>query len=191
MKTDAVTFDGQRWSNAEEDRVDVIDYDPRWPVRFADEAAAIRSALGTEPRLRIEHFGSTAIPGVAAKPIVDNLLILRIDTDWRRFVAPLQALGYVHWAENPRADRMFFVKGIPPYGECRTHHVHIRTPVDAKDAILFRDYLRGHPEAAARYESLKREMARLYPTDREAYTRGKKLFIEAILTEARVQRRIL
>lgn len=85
---------------------------------------------------------------------------------------------------------MFFVKGMPPYGERRTHHIHVRTPADAKDAILFRDYLRSHREAAAQYEALKREMASLYPTDREAYTRGKKIFIETILTEARTRRRI-
>lgn len=75
MNTGQLTFDGQRWSNVDEDRVNLVEYDPRWPTRFADEAAAIRAALGAESRPRIEHFGSTAIPAIASKPVIDIILI--------------------------------------------------------------------------------------------------------------------
>jgi GrpB-like predicted nucleotidyltransferase (UPF0157 family) len=79
---------------------------------------------------------------------------------------------------------MFFVKGMPPFGERRTHHVHVRTPADARAVLLFRDYLRGHAEEALRYASLKRELAGRYPADRDAYTEGKRQFVEEIVRKA-------
>lgn len=187
MSQSEVTHDGTRWSNAEKDRVAIADYDPAWPARFAEEAQAVREAIAGKARFRIEHFGSTAVEGLAAKPVIDIMVVSDEREAWPRLVAPIEALGYAYWADNPRTDRMFFVKGMPPYGERRTHHVHVRTPEDSADALLFRDYLRSHPDEAKRYEQLKRKLAKKYPTDREAYTEAKEAFVSEIVKRARAE----
>ena len=84
-------------------------------------------------------------------------------------------------------DQMFFVKGMPPFGSRRTHHVHVRLPDDAARELAFRDLLRAHPALAREYEQLKERLAARYPTDRDAYTAGKTAFI----TEALAQRAVL
>jgi GrpB-like predicted nucleotidyltransferase (UPF0157 family) len=181
---DQVTFDGQRWSNADADVVQLCDYDPQWPMRYEAEARRIRSALGTTLDFALEHFGSTAIPGLTAKPIIDIMLIASDPSGWPVLVRPIEELGYAFWSDNPRRDRMFFVKGMPPFGTGRTHHVHVRTPEDARSAVVFRDYLRRHPDEAARYAALKRELAGRHGTDRDAYTDGKTAFVDAVLAKA-------
>ena len=180
-----VTHDGQSWSNADQDRVELVDYDPRWPALFEAEASRLRVALSHILDFTVEHFGSTAIPGLAAKPIIDIMLIATDQSRWTRVIEPIQGLGYVLWAENPRQDRMFFVKGMPPFGERRTHHIHVRTPSDAEAAILFRDHLRRHPEDLARYASLKRDLAKRHTTDRDAYTEGKSRFVDEVVCKTR------
>jgi GrpB-like predicted nucleotidyltransferase (UPF0157 family) len=111
------------------DDVRIVPYDPAWPALFRIEATRLRAALDPDLGLGIEHFGSTAVPGLAAKPIIDILIaVASLARAKATMVEPVQALGYVYWAENPKPDRMFFVKGMPPYGERRTHHVHITQP---------------------------------------------------------------
>jgi GrpB-like predicted nucleotidyltransferase (UPF0157 family) len=185
-----VTHDGRRWSNAEEDRVDLVDYDPRWPSLFDEEAARLRAALtGLDlGPLRLEHFGSTAIPGIAAKPIIDIMLVSAEPSRWPDLIEPIKSLDYVYWTDDPRRDRMFFVKGMPPFGPRRTHHIHVHTPDDARPALVFRDYLLRHPAAIARYARLKRELQALHPTDREAYTAGKSELVAEIVREADADR---
>ncbi|MGH7480846.1 MAG: GrpB family protein [Longimicrobiales bacterium] len=180
-----VSFDGERWSNAAADPIELAGPDPGWPARFESAADEIRRALDGIASPRVEHVGSTAIPGIAAKPTLDILLMPAPGSDWSALVAPLESIGYVHWATNPRRDRMFFVRGMPPHGTGRTHHVHVRRPPEARAMLLFRYYLIAHPDAAARYERLKRELAARHATEREAYTRGKDAFVEAVLEEAR------
>jgi GrpB-like predicted nucleotidyltransferase (UPF0157 family) len=133
------------------DEVEIVAYDPRWPAMFAEEALLLRRALDDGLVVGVEHFGSTAIPGMAAKPIIDILVAVRSLAAARTTVIdPLQRLGYVFWAENPKTDRMFFVKGMPPYGARRTHHVHITEPAgEPWSNLLFRDYLRAHPDEAS------------------------------------------
>lgn len=110
------------------DDVILADYNPRWPALFAAEAARIRSALGDDLVTAIEHFGSTAIPGLAAKPVIDILVGVRSLSAARIQAVPaLETLGYAFWYDNPATDRLFFVKGLPPNGP-RTHHVHIVEP---------------------------------------------------------------
>ena len=180
-----VTHDGRRWSNADQDRIeDLVAYDPSWPVQYEAEARAIRAALAGRPAGELVHFGSTAIPGLAAKPIIDIMLITGERAAWPALIEPIEGLGYVFWADNPRQDRLFFVKGMPPYGTRRTHHVHVRTPEDARVALVFCDHLRAHPEEAARYAALKRELATRYPTDRDAYTEGKARYVDDIVRKA-------
>ena len=180
-----VTHDGQGWSNADHDRVELIEYDPRWPALFEAEADRIRAALSSILPFTLEHFGSTAIPGLVAKPVIDIMLVSTDQEHWTRLIEPIRSLGYVFWAENPRQDRMFFVKGMPPFGTQRTHHIHVRTPSDAETALLFRDHLLRHPDDVARYASLKHELATRHTTDRDAYTQGKGQFVDEVVRKAR------
>ena len=168
------------------DEIEIVDYDPRWPAMFAEEAALLRQALDADLLIGVEHFGSTAIPGMAAKPIIDILIAVRSLAEARAtMVEPLRRLDYVFWADNPKTDRMFFVKGMPPYGARRTHHVHITEPTgEMWSRLTFRDYLRTHPDEAQRYERLKRALAVVHHADREAYTDAKAAFVEEILTKA-------
>ena len=179
-----VTHDGNRWSNADQDRVDLVPYDPSWPAGYEAEARAIRTALAGLSDFELVHFGSTAIPGLAAKPIIDIMLISADRSGWPALIEPIKGLGYVFWAENPRRDRLFFVKGMPPFGARRTHHLHVRTPEDARVALVFCDHLRRYPDEAARYAVLKAELAARYPTDRDAYTEGKARYVDDIVRKA-------
>src|SRR5450432_802953 len=167
-----VTHDGKQWSNGAEDTIEVVDPDPSWPDQFVTESRAILDVLHPL-KPRIEHFGSTAIPNLPAKPIIDIFIMVADVSDWPKLVAPLSSLGYIYWAENPRTDRMFFVKGMPPFGRRRSHHVHVRTPADAMAELRFRDWLRKHPDDAARYAKLKYELVERFNSDREAYTESK------------------
>jgi GrpB-like predicted nucleotidyltransferase (UPF0157 family) len=165
------------------DDVEIVPYDPTWPALFAAEAERLRSALDPDQVLGIEHFGSTAVPGLAAKPIIDILIaVASLPIAKATMVEPILALGYVYWAENPKPDRMFFVKGMPPYGERRTHHIHITEPDGEmwRRRLPFRDHLRADPDEARRYEALKRDLARRYPADRERYSDAKTDYVEAI-----------
>jgi GrpB-like predicted nucleotidyltransferase (UPF0157 family) len=131
-----VTHDGQRWSNADQDRVELVAYDPSWPARYEAEARAIRAALAGLADFELVHFGSTAIPELAAEAIIDIILTSGDRSAWPALIEPIKTLGYVFWADNPRRDRLFFVKGMPPFGTRRTHHVHVRTPEEARTALL-------------------------------------------------------
>lgn len=179
-----VEHDGKRWSNADQDRVDLVDYDPGWPARYEEEARALRAALGGLADFALTHFGSTAIPGLTAKPIIDIMLVAPDASVWPRLIVPIKGLGYVYWEDNPRRDRMFFVKGMPPFGARRTHYVHVRTLEDARAALVFCDYLRAHPDEAARYAALKHELAARHSTDRDAYTEGKARYVDEIVRRA-------
>lgn len=168
------------------DEIEIVDYDPRWPEMFVIEAACLRRALDPALVIDIEHFGSTAIPGLAAKPIIDIFITVRSIAAAQSAITPLVALGYVFWAENPKKDRMFFVKGMPPYGERRTHHVHIMAPgEELQTRRLFRDYLLAHPDEAQCYAALKRNLGQRHRHDREAYTRAKDDYVASITVKAR------
>jgi GrpB-like predicted nucleotidyltransferase (UPF0157 family) len=134
----------------------------------------------------LEHFGSTAVPNLSAKPIIDILIAVRSLADAQAcFVEGLRNLDYVYWAENPKQDRMFFVKGMPPFGPRRSHHVHV-TEIHGQmwQRLAFRDYLRAHPEEARTYAQLKRRLAAEHPADREAYTGAKAAYIESVMRKA-------
>ncbi|MUL38642.1 GrpB family protein [Gloeocapsopsis dulcis] len=168
------------------DEIIIVEYEPLWSQQFEEEAATIWQVLGNDLVTRIEHFGSTAVPGLAAKPIIDLLVGVNSLEEAKCHVPLLKALGYVYWQEDPRPGRMFLVKGMPPYGFQRTHHLHI---VEADSALwerlLFRDYLRSHPDEVQRYAALKRQLAECSKTDREAYTNAKTDYIQAVMAQAR------
>jgi GrpB-like predicted nucleotidyltransferase (UPF0157 family) len=164
------------------DDVRIVPYDPDWPALFTAEAARLRDVLDPKQIVGIEHFGSTAVPGLAAKPIIDILIaVVSLAAAKSAMVEPITRLGYLYWPDNPKTDRMFFVKGMPPHGQHRTHHVHITEPNGEmwQRRLPFRDHLRAHPDEARRYEALKHELAARYPDDREMYTTAKSDYLEA------------
>lgn len=170
------------------DEVIIVEYNPNWVFLFEQETASIRTVLDGCLVTRIEHFGSTAVPGLAAKPIIDLLVGVRSLAEAKQVaVSPLDALGYAYWFNNLDPQRMFFVKGLPPNSP-RTHHIHMVEPNSLLwERLLFRDYLRKHLDEAARYAQLKCNLAQRFSSDQEAYTIRKAEYIESIMQKAREQ----
>ena len=168
------------------DEVEIVDYDPRWPLLFDEEAKRLRVVLDPSLIVGLEHFGSTAIPGLSAKPIIDILIAVRSLCVARgSFVEALRGLDYVYWADNPKKDRMFFVKGMPPFGSKRSHHVHVTEPQgEMWQRLAFRDYLRAHPEEAETYGRLKKRIAAEHKMDREVYTDAKSTYVASVMRKA-------
>jgi GrpB-like predicted nucleotidyltransferase (UPF0157 family) len=169
------------------DEIEIVDYDQSWPRLFESERARLARALADDAILAIEHAGSTAIPGLAAKPIIDIFVAVpSIDVARTTLVEPILALGYVYWEANPDKDRMFFVKGMSPHGARRTHHVHVFEPTSEfwRCTLAFRDYLREHVDVAESYQQLKRSLAVQYRSDREAYSRAKDEYVKAVVRKA-------
>ena len=170
-------------ANPEGGAVVIVEYDPRWPLRFGEEARLL-AAIG--PRVvAVEHVGSTAVPGLADKPIVDILVGVRRLEDAVACVAPLAAIGYEYVPEYEAEipDRRYFRKA--PFGE-RTHHLHVVEFGGAfwRRHLAFRDWLRTHPEDAARYGAHKRALAATHVVDREAFTEAKTAFVREIEAKA-------
>jgi len=168
------------------DPIVIVAYDPAWPLRFQQERDLILGTCGTDAFVRIEHIGSTAVPGLGAKPIVDIMPGLRSLADAPRLTPLLETIGYeyVPTLESDLPERRFFRKDVA--GE-RAFHLHIVETTSGfwERHVLFRDYLRAHPEAAAAYERLKRRLAAEYGSDRVGYTDAKTEFIRSIEEAAR------
>lgn len=170
----------------QKDRIEIVSYNPKWPELFVLEKRALTHALGYFAGLRIEHFGSTAVPDLAAKPVIDILVGVSTKEDWPKMVQPLTTLGYVHApGAFDDAIRLFFVKGMPPYGKKRTHQIHIceLEGEEWRRELAFRNHLRANVEDTRKYEVLKRELAAKFSTDREAYTEAKTKFIQSVLNK--------
>ena len=152
----------------------LTDYNPLWPHAFAEEAARIRAALG-ERALAIEHYGSTAIPGLRAKPIIDLMIGVADIDHGLDFVEPMAALGYDYAGSQGIPDHHIFGRGA-----ARTHlaHVVIHQSPSWVRALGFRDRLRADPAARAAYEALKSHLAATAHS-RGEYTAGKTQFVEA------------
>lgn len=107
------------------DHVDIVEYDSEWPVKANAEINRLRAVFPVNRVVDIQHVGSTAIPGMMAKPIIDiQIAVVSLDEMKVIAIPALQKLGYEYWYENPDQERMFFVKDMPPFGEKRTFHVH-------------------------------------------------------------------
>ena len=165
------------------DEIELVPSKGDWPRRFEEEAARLRAIIPPDLLLDLEHIGSTAVSGLAAKPVIDMLAIVTdLEAAKTRLVAPLEAAGYTFRDRGPDTDRLFFVKGLPPSAPHRTHHLHIMEEgPGALKHLAFRDYLRDHPEEAGRYAALKQDLATRFRDDREAYTEAKGGYIEEIL----------
>ena len=160
----------------------VVAYDPGWPLRFERERAEL-SAVFAGAEATIEHIGSTAVPGLGAKPIIDIMLGVPRLIDVEGRIAALETLGYeyVQKYENQLPDRRYFRK--PRLGPRACHlHCVVRGSAFWVRHLAFRDYLRAHPDAAAAYYELKRELA--VRCGKEEYTDAKSPFIEGILASA-------
>ena len=172
--------------------VAVVPYDTEWPEQFRRERDHLESCLPRELVGRIEHFGSTAVPGLAAKPIIDVLVeVTSLDATRLTIVPILEGQGYDYFWRPTHGDDgppfyAWFIKRHPSTG-VRTHHIHMveRHFVDHWERLLFRDYLRKHEDVAREYATLKRDLASTHPNDRIAYTRGKTEFISRITSLAR------
>lgn len=168
--------------------VGIVNYDPQWPVLYEEEKGRILDVIGRRIAA-IEHIGSTAVPELAAKPIIDIMIAVRRLADADECIEPLQDIGYeyVREFEVEMPERRFFRKGPP---EERTYHIHMieLTSEFWERHLLFRDYLRTHPEVAQQYYQLKKELAARYGSDREAYAEAKTPFIESIVAKSRATR---
>jgi GrpB-like predicted nucleotidyltransferase (UPF0157 family) len=169
--------------------IKIVDYDANWPMLFEEEVVRLRATLDQDIVVGFEHIGSTSVPGLAAKPVIDILILVRSLANTKaKFIEPLQRLGYVLRGANNKLQGMFFIKGITPTEDRRTHHVHITLPGrGASQGLIFRDYLRGHPEEAARYARLKHDLANRHQADRLAYHAGKVAFINEAVSKAQRQ----
>ncbi len=160
--------------------VQIKTYSADWPRLFEEERARLLAAIGREV-LDIQHIGSTSVPGLAAKPILDIGVAVANFEGAVVCIEPLVALGYEYLGERGIPRHHFFARGDP-----RTHYLHMNeiTSDDWQRTIAFRDYLRRHPEAAQEYADLKQALTVCFPEDREAYTNAKSGFIARILQQA-------
>ncbi|HVO71457.1 MAG TPA: GrpB family protein [Aggregatilineaceae bacterium] len=167
----------------------VVDYDPNWPSLYAVESQRILAVMGAAV-VQIEHIGSTAVPGLAAKPVIDIAVGIADLAQAMTYVPMLGYLGYLYVpeAEADLPERRFFWKGTP---QVHTYHISMAVPGSSVwvKPIAFRDYLRGHPEAVQRYQTLKRELARRCGTDIGAYIKGKTALVESALILAGIEAR--
>ena len=163
--------------------VRVVPYDSRWPVLYQREADRIdRAFMELTVKLVSHHTGSTAVPGLSAKPVIDILAGWSVPADRDVILTALVDSGYSYRGEQGIAGRDFFRRGDP-----RSYHLHL-TMVGSEfwtDHLAFRDYLRGNPPSAAEYGALKTSLADRYPRDREAYIHGKTEFVNRVLRIAR------
>lgn len=165
--------------------VKLYDYNPNWEVQFTKEKRRILNALGDHV-LGIEHIGSTSIQGLKAKPVIDILVGVCDLAELPQFVQPLLEIDFEYVPKPEWKDRAFFRRGLWRQGTCHLHICEIGSN-EWKEKLLFRDYLRLHPEAAAEYASLKERLASKYEFDRSTYTKSKEPFIQTIIEKAKVE----
>ncbi len=165
-----------------DDSIELVDYDPSWPGQYQEFAAWLQHELGPDIALRIEHYGSTSIPGMLAKPVIDVLVeVPSFDQARMRALPIFNRLDFDYWWYN---GHLCFAKRNGFMG-VRTHHIHL-APANHQiwEGIAFRDYLRTHPDDAERYAALKRLLARSFRTDRERYTAAKADLVREITDKA-------
>jgi GrpB-like predicted nucleotidyltransferase (UPF0157 family) len=179
----------QRIARVVQEDVAIVPYDPRWPEMFRAEKEHLLACLPSDLIRRIEHFGSTAVPGLAAKPIVDMLVeVTDLEATKTKIAPVLKAQGYDYfWRPAMFEGPPFYAWFIKRNSSgIRTHHIHmVERHFEHWDRLLFRDYLDEHADAAAEYQALKLDLAAAHPNDRVAYTKGKTEFIVRVTERAR------
>jgi GrpB-like predicted nucleotidyltransferase (UPF0157 family) len=158
--------------------ISIAPYDPAWPGRFEDEAARIREALGPVA-VRVDHIGSTAVPGLGAKPVIDIQVSVDDVALVDRFRRPVEGLGYEYRPDPDDDEHEYFFRDV---GGVRAFQIHL-CPAGSRwerRHLAFRDHLRANPEDAARYEALKRDLAGRFPLDIHSYRDGKDDWIRSL-----------
>jgi GrpB-like predicted nucleotidyltransferase (UPF0157 family) len=157
--------------------ITVVPYHSDWPNMFTAEAQLIQQALGSNC-IAIHHIGSTAVPGLSAKPVIDMIPVVKDIQEVDRATQAMQAIGYEAKGEYGIAFRRYFQKG----GESRTHHAHVFQEGDCEISrhLKFREWMRTHADDAERYARLKKGLAAKFPNDRLSYCMGKDAFIANI-----------
>jgi GrpB-like predicted nucleotidyltransferase (UPF0157 family) len=169
------------------DRVVVVPYDPDWPRRFEAEGALLRTVLAPWLEGGIHHIGATAVPGLAAKPIIDMMAGVRDFDKARAAFRPLREQSYIYAPHRPGIAHRFS-KPSSRLSEM-THSLHL-TEADSdlwRERLAFRDALRANPALAAEYQALKLQLAQEHREDVAAYTAGKRAFVARVLASAGIQ----
>ena len=167
--------------------IKLVAYDPAWPTMFEVEANEIRRVFG-DLALRVEHVGSTAVPGLSAKPVIDIQISVTSLVTFDPYLGHLACLGYVHVPLGD-FDRVYPFFQKPADWPC-THHVHLCASGSEQEArhLAFRNHLRAHPETARQYLELKQSFAAQHhgatQESRECYSLAKSSFVEAVLQKA-------
>jgi GrpB-like predicted nucleotidyltransferase (UPF0157 family) len=161
--------------------VEVVDHDRSWSIRLAEEAARLSTVMARWLAAPVEHIGSTSVPGLAAKPVVDMLAVVESLNDAPAIVDAVEAAGWLFWPDDPGRDyRLWFLRPRP---EARTHHLQVLARGDAHvlGLLAFRDALRADEGLRTAYALLKRELAERHPNNRNAYTNAKSDFVADVL----------
>jgi GrpB-like predicted nucleotidyltransferase (UPF0157 family) len=158
--------------------VEIVPYDVSWPARFEEERHRLQQTIAPWLAGPIEHVGSTAVPGLAAKPVIDIIAAVHTLDASRPALDVLADLDYCYAPYRSESEH-WFCKPSPAF---RTHHLHLAPAASRPwlETLAFRDYLRSHPGMAAEYEDLKRRLAQELRFDREAYTQAKGPFVTRI-----------
>ncbi len=169
-------------------QITIVNYDLRWPALYEAERARLLAAVG-QYITAIEHVGSTSVPGLGAKPVIDIMLGVESLADADLCIEPIVNLGYVYVPEyeDEIPNRRYFKKALAD--GTHTHHIHLVETTSAfwEDHLLFRDYLRAHPETAWDYERVKRSLAPYFNNGND-YANAKTDFILSVMEKARAWR---
>ena len=168
------------------------EYKPAWPEWYAKEKANIERLVGIENIYRITHFGSTSVPVLTAKPIIDILLEIHESADIGKLITSLSSPYYIYLKEESAPTiltpplHLMFLKGYLSDGFAKqVFHIHVVRPGNWDERLLFKDYLIAHPEIAAEYASVKRELFEEFEFDSDGYTSAKGAFIKEITEKAK------
>ena len=162
--------------------IEVVDYDPSWPALFAELAARVKAAFTGASLVRIEHVGSTSVPGLPAKPIIDIDVVIPSCAALTDSIARLATLGYTHQGDLGIASRESFRSP----SDLPAHNLYVCAD-DSPELhrhLTFRDYLRAHPDEVKHYAKLKRDLAAHYTNDIDSYVNGKADFVQGVLIKA-------
>jgi GrpB-like predicted nucleotidyltransferase (UPF0157 family) len=168
-------------------RVEIVDYDSGWPGRFADQRLLVAGLLGPWLTGPVEHVGSTAVPGLRGKPVIDMLALVGSLPDAQASVPVLAGAGWLFWPDDPcRHYRLWFLRPRP---EARTHHLHVieNGHPHAMALLAFRDALRADAGLRGEYAELKGQLARQHPDNRNAYSNAKGSFVIQALRRAGIE----
>lgn len=162
-------------------KVIVTPFQTEWKKTFLQEAERVQEVF-KEELITIHHIGSTAVPGLAAKPTIDMMPVVISIWQVDLFIKDMETLGYIFLGEYGLKGRRYFYKGEDEH----THHVHIfqKDSDEVKRHLAFRDYLITHPETAEKYSKLKLKLAAQYPNDIAAYIQGKNNFVKEVEQQA-------